>query len=64
MYETLTPVKWMKDHVVVLDQTLLPAKEEFIEIRDIEKMWDVIQRLCVRGAVRCCGGNAEVRRGA
>ena len=51
MYETLTPVKWMKDHVVVLDQTLLPTKEEFIEIRDIDKMWDVIQRLCVRGAV-------------
>lgn len=50
MYEALIPVKWEGDHVSVLDQTLLPTEEVYLEIKEIGQMWDAIKRLCVRGA--------------
>lgn len=37
-------------HLYILDQTLLPAKEVFVEINSIEEMADAISRLAVRGA--------------
>ena len=34
----------------LLDQTLLPQREEFLDCRDVAALWDAIRRLVVRGA--------------
>ena len=39
-----------KDKLVLLDQTLLPGEEHYIEIEKIEDVWDAIKKLKVRGA--------------
>ena len=42
---------WHQDgRVLLLDQTLLPGREEVIEIDTAEAMWNAIKRLSVRGA--------------
>lgn len=43
-------IEWRGDHVRLLDQTLLPLREEYIEIRRVDEMCDAIRRLAVRGA--------------
>jgi len=45
-----TPLKWEKDKLVILDQTLLPLKEKYLEIRDIETLFEAIVKLRIRGA--------------
>ena len=47
---TLEPFRLEQNHVLLLDQTLLPAREVWIEIRDAASMADAIARLRVRGA--------------
>ncbi|HZV90526.1 MAG TPA: S-methyl-5-thioribose-1-phosphate isomerase [Candidatus Nitrosocosmicus sp.] len=44
------PFRFEEDRVILLDQTLLPDREETIEIRDARAMADAISRLAVRGA--------------
>ena len=44
------PFRFEGDRVLLLDQTLLPDREEMIEIRDARAMADAISRLAVRGA--------------
>ena len=44
------PFRFEGDHILLLDQTLLPDREETIEIRDARAMADAISRLAVRGA--------------
>lgn len=44
------PFRFEGDCVLLLDQTLLPDREETIEIRDARAMADAISRLAVRGA--------------
>ena len=44
------PFRFEGDRVLLLDQTLLPDREETIEIRDARAMSDAISRLAVRGA--------------
>jgi len=44
------PFRFEGDRVILLDQTLLPDREETIEIRDARAMADAISRLAVRGA--------------
>jgi methylthioribose-1-phosphate isomerase len=34
----------------LLDQTLLPTREEYLDVTSVEQMWDAIRRLVVRGA--------------
>jgi len=34
----------------LLDQTLLPARAEYVDCRSVESVWDAIRRLVVRGA--------------
>lgn len=41
---------WRDDHIRILDQTLLPGREEYIESRTLETVADAIRRLAVRGA--------------
>jgi len=43
-------IEWAGDHVRLLDQTLLPREETYIEIRSVDDMCDAIKRLAVRGA--------------
>jgi methylthioribose-1-phosphate isomerase len=43
-------IEWKDDHIRLLDQTLLPAKEEYIAIRTVDDLCDAIKRLAVRGA--------------
>lgn len=43
-------IKWDKDHVTLLDQTLLPNEERYIQISDVDVMCDAIKRLAIRGA--------------
>jgi methylthioribose-1-phosphate isomerase len=37
-------------HLVLLDQTRLPAETEYLECRTVEDVWQAIRRLSVRGA--------------
>ena len=46
----LAPVKYTDDKMLILDQTLLPGKEVYIEMQTKEDVWDAIYRLKVRGA--------------
>lgn len=39
-----------KDAMVILDQTLLPEEEKFLELRKPEEIWEAIKKLRVRGA--------------
>jgi methylthioribose-1-phosphate isomerase len=43
-------IEWRGDHVLLLDQTLLPLQETYLEIRTVDDMCDAIKRLAVRGA--------------
>lgn len=44
------PFRLEADRVLLLDQTLLPEREEWIEVRDASAMAEAITRLAVRGA--------------
>ncbi|MBO0827349.1 MAG: S-methyl-5-thioribose-1-phosphate isomerase [Streptosporangiales bacterium] len=51
-------VDWQDGHVVVIDQTLLPAELRVRELHDTDDVVDAIRRLVVRGApaIGACGG--------
>ncbi|AGL15322.1 S-methyl-5-thioribose-1-phosphate isomerase [Actinoplanes sp. N902-109] len=44
-------IDWQDDAVVIIDQTLLPARAEFLVLRQPEQLVTQIQRLAVRGAM-------------
>lgn len=46
----ITPVKFTEDKLFLLDQTLLPGTERYIEIQTKEEIWQAIRSLQVRGA--------------
>ena len=48
--ETFSPLHWQRDHLLLLDQTLLPREEAWLECRAPEAVADAIRRLSVRGA--------------
>ncbi|SMO56166.1 S-methyl-5-thioribose-1-phosphate isomerase [Fodinibius sediminis] len=43
-------IEWRDDHVRILDQTYLPGREVYSDIRDVGRMWEAIKKLRVRGA--------------
>ncbi len=43
-------VRWQQDHVVLIDQTLLPGRTEFRHCRTIDQLCRAITELAVRGA--------------
>ena len=47
---SIRAVAWSGSAVVLLDQTLLPARHEYLECRDVDTLVDSIVRLVVRGA--------------
>ncbi len=43
-------IEWRDDHVRILDQTYLPNREVYSDIRDVGRMWEAITKLRIRGA--------------
>ncbi|QFG20450.1 S-methyl-5-thioribose-1-phosphate isomerase [Actinomadura sp. WMMB 499] len=43
-------IAWTGDALRLLDQTVLPARVEHLEVRDVDALVDAIRRLAVRGA--------------
>ncbi len=50
MSDPYRTIEWKGDHIRLLDQTLLPLEEKYLEIRTVEEMCNAIKRLAVRGA--------------
>jgi methylthioribose-1-phosphate isomerase len=48
--EVLQSIEWKDNHVRLLDQTFLPSRTVFIDIKDVGRMWEAIKSLRVRGA--------------
>jgi len=55
-------LRWERDGLVLLEQTLLPAEERYVRIPDVPSLVDAIVRLGVRGApgVGCAGAYGMV----
>jgi methylthioribose-1-phosphate isomerase len=43
-------IEWCDTHVRILDQTFLPSRTVYSDIRDVGRMWEAIKSLRVRGA--------------
>lgn len=43
-------IEWRDDHVRIIDQTYLPNREVYSDIRDVGRMWEAIKKLRIRGA--------------
>lgn len=50
MADPFRTIEWRGDHIRLLDQTLLPLQEKYIDIRTVDEICDAIKRLAVRGA--------------
>lgn len=50
MEDPFRTIQWVNDHIRLLDQTLLPKEEKYIDIYDLCELCDAIKRLAVRGA--------------
>ncbi len=48
--QDIVPVKYINDKLFILDQTLLPGEERYMELATKEDVWDAIYKLKVRGA--------------
>ncbi|MCC5925124.1 MAG: S-methyl-5-thioribose-1-phosphate isomerase [Bacteroidetes bacterium] len=48
--KAVTSIEWRGDHVRILDQTFLPSRTVYSDIRDVGRMWEAIKKLRVRGA--------------
>ena len=46
----LRPVRYVDDKLFILDQTQLPGREEYVELKTLEEIMDAIKKLKVRGA--------------
>lgn len=49
-FDKVRAVRWENDHLTLLDQRLLPAREEYIDIRTLEDTVRAIREMVVRGA--------------
>lgn len=43
-------IVWRDDHARLIDQTYLPRRTVFLDVRDVGRMWEAIRSLRVRGA--------------
>lgn len=43
-------IQWRGDHIRIIDQTYLPKRKVYSDIRDMGRMWEAIKKLRVRGA--------------
>ncbi len=46
----LRPIRWVEDHLLLLDQTLLPGEETWLRIREVDVLCEAIRSLRIRGA--------------
>lgn len=46
----ISPIKYENEKLFLLDQTLLPAREHYVEMKCKEDVWEAIHKLRVRGA--------------
>ena len=46
----LPTVTWFKEHVRMIDQTLLPDTYKILDLTRVEEVWEAIRSLRVRGA--------------
>ncbi len=49
-YDSIRPIKWENDQLVLLDQRLLPAKEHYLQYEDVIDVANAITEMVVRGA--------------
>lgn len=47
---SIQSLEWRGDHLRILDQTFLPARTVYSDLRDVGRVWDAIKKLRVRGA--------------
>lgn len=47
---SIQSLEWRGDHLRILDQTFLPSRTVFSDLRDVGRVWDAIKKLRVRGA--------------
>lgn len=50
MTNDVRAVEWTGDGLRLLDQTVLPGRVEYLDVRDVDTLVDAIRRLVVRGA--------------
>ena len=50
MAEHLKPIEWTGDAIRILDQTRLPERVAYLDVRDVDGLVDAIVRLAIRGA--------------
>jgi len=43
-------IEWQEDHLRILDQTYLPKREVYSDLKDVGRVWEAIKKLRVRGA--------------
>jgi methylthioribose-1-phosphate isomerase len=48
--EAIESISWRDDHVRLIDQSYLPLRLVYTDIRDVGQMWQAIKKLKVRGA--------------
>lgn len=48
--DAIKSIEWCETHVRILDQTFLPGRTVYSDIRDVGRMWEAIKSLRVRGA--------------
>lgn len=48
--DAVKSIEWCETHVRILDQTFLPGRTVYSDIRDVGRMWEAIKSLRVRGA--------------
>jgi len=48
--QRIRPIRWQDDRIVILDQTLLPQREEYLTCRRVSEVAEAIRALRVRGA--------------
>jgi methylthioribose-1-phosphate isomerase len=48
--DAVKSIEWCETHVRILDQTFLPGRTVYSDIKDVGRMWEAIKSLRVRGA--------------
>lgn len=42
-------IQWQEDHIRIIDQTYLPKRKVYSDIRDMGRMWEAIKKMRIRG---------------
>jgi methylthioribose-1-phosphate isomerase len=50
MPATINPIRWVKNRIVILDQTLLPHQEKYLGLQTLQECYDAIKSMKIRGA--------------